>query len=65
LPSELIVADKKTNSEGMQLADLTARPIGLPVLRPGQDNRAMAVLEKKFCRDGNGGKAGVGLKVFP
>lgn len=65
LPFELIIADKKTNSEGMQLADLTARPIGLSILRPGQDNRAMAVLEKKFCRDGYGEKIGVGLKVFP
>ena len=65
LPFELIVSDKKTNSEGMQLADLTARPIGLSVLRPGQGNRALAVLEKKFCRDGQGGKTGVGLKIFP
>lgn len=65
LPFELVVADKKTNSEGMQLADLTARPIGLSVLRPEQGNRTHAVLEKKFCRDGNGVKAGVGLKVFP
>ncbi|MHB1187405.1 DUF3800 domain-containing protein [Thiobacillus sp.] len=65
LPFELVVADKKTNSEGMQLADLTARPIGLSVLRPEQVNRTHAVLEKKFCRDGNGVKAGVGLKVFP
>jgi hypothetical protein len=65
LPFELIIADKKTNSEGMQLADLTARPIGLSVLRPEQGNRAMAILEKKFCRDGYGEKAGVGLKIFP
>lgn len=65
LPFELVIADKKTNSEGMQLADLTARPIGLSVLRPEQGNRTHAVLEKKFCRDGNGVKAGVGLKVFP
>lgn len=65
LPFELVVADKKTNSEGMQLADLTARPIGLSVLRPEQANRTHAVLEKKFCRDGFGVKAGVGLKVFP
>lgn len=65
LPFELVVADKKTNSEGMQLADLTARPIGLSVLRPEQANRTHVVLEKKFCRDGNGVKAGIGLKVFP
>ena len=30
------------NSEGMQIADLTARPIGLSVLRPDQKNRAMS-----------------------
>lgn len=65
LPFELIIADKKTNSEGMQLADLTARPIGLSVLRPAQANRAMAVLEEKFCRGATGRKEGVGLKIFP
>ena len=53
------------NSEGMQIADLTARPIGLSVLRPDQKSRAMAVLEEKFCRGEAGRKDGVGLKVFP
>jgi len=65
LPFELIVADKKTNSEGLQLADLTERPIGLSVLRPDQPNRAAELLEDKFYRDKNGNKNGVGLKVFP
>lgn len=65
LPFDLIVADKKTNSEGLQLADLTARPIGLTVLRPGQENRAAAVLEGKFYLDRSGNKLGMGLKVFP
>jgi hypothetical protein len=65
LPFELIVADKKTNSEGLQLADLIARPIGLSVLRPEQPNRAADVLEGKFHRDKAGNKQGVGLKVFP
>lgn len=65
LPFNLVIADKKTNSEGMQLADLTARPIGLSILRPGQKNRAMIVLEEKFCRDETGEKEGVGLKIFP
>lgn len=65
LPFELMIADKKTNSEGMQLADLTARPIGLSVLRPAQNNRAVAVLEEKFCRGETGRKEGVGLKIFP
>lgn len=65
LPFDLIMADKKTNSEGLQLADLTARPIGLTVLRPEQDNRAASVLEGKFYRDKAGNKVGMGLKVFP
>lgn len=65
LPFNLVIADKKTNSEGMQLADLTARPIGLSILRPEQKNRAMIVLEEKFCRDETGEKEGVGLKIFP
>jgi len=65
LPFELVIADKKTNSEGMQLADLTARPIGLSVLRPEQPNRATAILEGKFYRDAAGNKNGFGLKVFP
>lgn len=65
LPFDLILADKKTNSEGLQLADLTARPIGLTVLRPEQENRAAAALEEKFYRDRSGSKVGMGLKVFP
>lgn len=65
LPFDLILADKKTNSEGLQLADLTARPIGLTVLRPDQENRAAEVLEGKFYRDKAGSKLGMGLKVFP
>lgn len=65
LPFDLIVADKKTNSEGLQLADLTARPIGLSVLRPDQANRAAQVLEGKYYRDRKGNKLGAGLKVFP
>lgn len=65
LPFNLIIADKKTNSEGLQLADLTARPIGLSTLYPEQKNRASTVLEKKFYRDKTGSKLGVGLKLFP
>lgn len=65
LPFDLLLADKRTNSEGLQLADLTARPIGLTVLRPGQENRAATVLEGKFYRDKTGNKLGMGLKVFP
>ena len=59
------IADKKTHSEGLQLADLTARPISLTVLRPDQANRAAQVLEGKFYSDKTGNKEGMGLKVFP
>ena len=36
--------DKKVNSSGLQRADFVACPIGISVLRPGQDNRAFEVL---------------------
>lgn len=65
LPFDLVIADKKTNSEGLQLADLTARPIGLSVLRPSQANRAGDVLTAKYYRDRSGQHLGMGLKVFP
>lgn len=41
-------SDKRTNSTGMQIADLAARPIGLTIIRPGQPNRAFEVIEKKL-----------------
>lgn len=50
LPFEIVIADKKTNSAGLQIADMVARPIGLSVLRPDQPNRAFAILEKKLYR---------------
>lgn len=65
LPFKLVIADKKTNSEGLQLADLVARPIGLSVLRPEQSNRAAQILESKFYCNSRGQKEGFGLKIFP
>ena len=70
LPFDIIFADKKVNSAGLQLADLVARPIGLSRIRPNQPNRAFEVLKKKFfC---SGGRANVGegyedwgLKIYP
>jgi hypothetical protein len=53
LPLEIIVADKKTNSIGLQIADIVARPIGLSILRPSQPNRAFIILEEKlYQKDG-------------
>lgn len=40
--------DKRSNSTGLQLADLAARPLGLGYMRPAQDNRALKVLRKKM-----------------
>ncbi len=70
LPYEIIFADKKVNSTGLQLADLVARPIGINHLRPEKNNRAFNVLKKKFfCNGGrqNVGKnfIGYGLNIFP
>ncbi|KTD71854.1 hypothetical protein Lste_0139 [Legionella steelei] len=65
LPFDMILADKKTNSCGLQLADLIARPIGRYTLDPKQENRAYHLIEKKFYRNGNGKKEGWGLKRFP
>lgn len=62
---EIIFADKKTNSAGLQLADLTARPIGRHVLDPAQPNRAWDIIEPKLRRSPAGVLRGWGLKVFP
>lgn len=70
LPFDIIFADKRVNSPGLQLADLVARPIGLSVVRPHQENRAFEVLKRKFfCRGGRErrgeGFENWGLKKFP
>ena len=62
---EIVFADKKTNSAGLQLADLTARPIGRHVLDPTQPNRAWDIIEPKLRRSPAGVVRGWGLKVFP
>lgn len=70
LPFDVLFADKKAMSSGLQLADLVARPVGLSVLKPEQPNQAFEVLKEKFyCaggREGVGkGFEGMGLKIFP
>ncbi len=70
LPFDVLFADKKAMSSGLQLADLVARPVGLSVFKPEQPNQAFEVLKEKFyCaggRDGVGeGYEGLGLKIFP
>lgn len=62
---DIVIADKRANSEGLQLADLVARPAGLHVLRPDQPNRAWDVLADKLFAGQYGAVMGNGLKVFP
>jgi hypothetical protein len=65
LPFDIVFADKKTNSCGLQLADLIARPIGRYMIDPNQDNRAYSLIEGKFYCDSDGNKNDFGLKCFP
>lgn len=62
---EIVFVDKKTNSSGLQLADLTARPIGRHAMNPTQPNRAWEIIEPKLRRSANGKIDGWGLKKFP
>lgn len=65
LPFEIVFVDKKSNSTGLQIADLVARPVGMSILRPGQNNRAFEALQSKFYASGAGKIEGWGLKCFP
>lgn len=70
LPFDVLFADKKVMSSGLQLADLVARPIGLSILRPEQANRAFDVLKYKFYCDGGRDCVGkgyeeLGLMIYP
>jgi hypothetical protein len=70
LPFDIIFSDKKAMSSGLQLADLVARPVGMNILRPTQENRAFDVLKRKFYCDGGrenvgSGYENMGLKIYP
>lgn len=62
---DVVIADKRINSAGLQLADLIARPIGLKVVRPDQRNRAFEVIHDKLYKSYNGQVDDVGLIVLP
>lgn len=65
LPFEIAFVDKKSNSAGLQIADLVARPVGMSILRPDQNNRAFEALRAKFYGTEVGKLNGWGLKCFP
>lgn len=62
---DIVMASKKVNSAGLQLADMVARPIGRYLLNPSQPNRAYDILNGKFRRNRAGRIQGWGLKVYP
>ncbi|MCK0713922.1 DUF3800 domain-containing protein [Chromohalobacter sarecensis] len=62
---DIVMASKKVNSAGLQLADMVARPIGRHLLNPEQPNRAFEILDGKFRRSRSGQVKGWGLKVYP
>jgi hypothetical protein len=65
LPFELVMVPKASNSAGLQLADLIARPIGLHHLRPNQANRSFEILQRKLHRGLLGDVEGLGLLRVP
>jgi hypothetical protein len=63
---QIVIADKQINSTGLQLADLTARPIGRFVLNPNQANRAYEIIREKLARSPETGEVeGFGLRCYP
>jgi Protein of unknown function (DUF3800) len=52
-----VFADKKSNSAGLQIVDLAARPLGLSYLRPQQFNRAFSAMKLTSAENG--------IKVYP
>jgi hypothetical protein len=48
IPLCLKFAEKKINSAGLQIADLTSHPIGRHILKPDQPNHAFDIVKKKL-----------------
>ncbi len=62
---DIVFAPKQSNSTGMQIADLIARPIGLKTLRADHANRAYDIIERKIWAGPEAKVRLYGLKVFP
>lgn len=65
LPFQLVMIPKTSNSPGLQLTDLMARPVALRHLRPDQPNRAFEIIETKLRRSPSGKTDGWGIKLLP
>lgn len=55
---DIVLANKKTNSVGLQLSDMIARPIGRNIINPNEKNRAYEMIKRKLYDDG-------GLEIYP
>lgn len=62
---EIQIVSKATNSIGLQLADLVARPIGLRCMRPQQENRAHDIIRSKYMGGHYYPSGHAGIKIFP
>lgn len=65
LPFQLVMVPKSSNSAGLQLTDLMARPVALHHLRPNQPNKAFEIIKTKFRQSPKGKIEGWGLKRLP
>jgi hypothetical protein len=59
------MTSKLSNSAGLQLTDLMARPVAMHHLRPDQPNRAFEIIKKKLKSGPDGEIEGWGLKRLP
>ncbi len=64
-PFRLVMIPKSSNSAGLQLTDLMARPVALNHLRPAQPNRAFDIIRTKLRRSPSGQTEGWGIKRLP
>jgi hypothetical protein len=64
-PFQLVMIPKSSNSAGLQLTDLMARPVALNHLRPEQPNRAFEIIHAKLRRGPSGQTEGWGIKRLP
>ena len=62
---EIVFADKKSNSAGLQISDLIARPIGLRYINPNQPNQAWNTMEAKLFRSPPSVAMDRGFTVLP
>lgn len=65
MPLHLVMIPKASNSAGLQLTDLMARPVAIKHLRPDQPNRAYDTIKTKFRRSPSGKPEGWGIKLLP